>query len=82
MKKIQKIQQANLQALFCNKCGKEIRLLDGRPQEGVCSVEVRWGYFSRKDGELHSFDLCEDCYDAWVKQFALPVTAEEETELL
>ncbi len=82
MKKIQKMQQAKIQALFCNKCGKELVLADGSPREGVCSVEVSWGYFSRKDGETHSFDLCEDCYDAWVRQFALPVAVEEKTELL
>jgi ribosomal-protein-alanine N-acetyltransferase len=45
-------------------------------------VEKGWGYFSKKDGERHSFDLCEHCYDKIIETFALPVEAAEATELL
>lgn len=68
--------------IVCNKCGRE---LSGEPEllrEGVCSVRVEWGYFSRKDGETHQFHLCEDCYDALVKSFRIPVRIRERTELL
>ncbi len=37
-------------------------------QEDVLTVEKRWGYFSRKTGEI-IFDLCEDCYDDLVRIF-------------
>lgn len=82
MKKIQKLSQEVLQELVCNKCGKRIALKDGIPREGVCSVEIPWSYFSRKDGEIHRFELCEDCYDEWVARFTVPVEVIEETELL
>ncbi|NLL92600.1 MAG: hypothetical protein GX225_00420 [Clostridiales bacterium] len=41
-----------------------------------------WGYFSEKDGERHSFDLCEDCYDAMIKNFKIPICIEKRTELM
>ena len=34
------------------------------------------------DGETHTFDLCEACYDEWIRGFVIPVETEEETELL
>lgn len=82
MRKIQKSREGQLQELICNKCGKKLSLKQGRVMEGVCSVTVRWDYFSHKDGEVHSFDLCEDCYDELIAQFCFPVSIEEERELL
>lgn len=66
----------------CNHCGKEIKAEHDRIMEGVADITLRWGYFSKKDGEIHRFSICEECYDAWIKEFAIPVTIEEETELL
>lgn len=68
--------------IYCNKCKKQIKSSQGMEQEGVLRVEKTWGYFSGKDGEKHTFDLCEDCYDEIVKSFAIPVETEELTELL
>lgn len=68
--------------IYCNKCKKQIKTSHGIEQEGVLRVEKVWGYFSGKDGEKHSFDLCEDCYDEMIKEFAIPVEKEELTELL
>ena len=58
--------------------GKTVELPFG---EGL-SVEKTWGYFSGKDGERHSFFLCEDCYDRITAAFAVPVKIREVTELL
>lgn len=63
--------------LYCNGCGRKIEEEKGIIREGVLRVETRWGYFSRKDGEKHTFCLCEECYDKMVKMFVLPVTVEE-----
>ena len=41
-----------------------------------------WDYFSEKDGEVHSFDLCESCYDELTNQFKISVQVKERTELL
>lgn len=62
--------------IICNQCGKEIPVVNGVPREGVFSVDHTWGYFSEKDGEKHSFDLCEECYDAMLKGFCIPAEIE------
>ncbi len=63
---------------ICNGCGRPVIF----PQEEGLAVTKTWGYFSRKDGERHSFFLCEDCYDKLAAGFAVPVEIREETELL
>ncbi len=62
-----------LEKIICNKCGKEILVLRGVPQEDVLQVEKRWGYFSDKDNCVDQFDLCEECYDEFVKDFRIKI---------
>lgn len=62
--------------IICNSCKKEIKIVNGIPEEEVLSVEKRWGYFSNKDNEVHRFDLCEQCYDRMVQAFEIPVEME------
>ena len=50
--------------------------------EEFLHVEKEWGYFSGKDGEIQEFDICEACYDQWVKSFQIPVRTIEITELV
>lgn len=71
-----------LKRIVCNQCGRELELKNGIVQEGVFSGNARWGYFSGKDGERHTLDLCEKCYGTWIKGFLVPVTVEDETEFL
>ena len=66
----------------CNKCGKALLVENGVLKEGAFSTQVCFGYFSAKDGQKHEIDLCEDCYDDWTKEFQIPVTVSEQTELL
>ena len=70
-----------LETAVCNCCGKQLLIEKGILKEGICSVDVTWGYFSRKDTSIHHFDLCEDCYDRMTGQFVIPVKEEEETEV-
>lgn len=63
--------------LRCNRCGRKIKTEQDMIREGVLQVEWNWGYFSEKDGERHSFCLCESCYDRTIKDFVIPVTVEE-----
>ncbi len=66
----------------CNGCGKTVQT-GGKPPYGEgLAVTKTWGYFSGKDGERHSFFLCEKCYDKLVEGFVHPVDVSEETELL
>ena len=66
--------------LICNSCGKRIVSESGIIRENVCEVTQEWGYFSILYGEVHSFTLCESCYDEIIKKFKLPVTIREKTE--
>ena len=68
--------------MICNQCGKVWTAENGKETEDWLCVDKTWGYFSGKDGERHSFDLCEECYDRLIRGFALPVTVEERKELL
>lgn len=68
--------------IICNKCGKEWKADKGMIRTGVCTVETDWGYFSNKDGEHHQIDICEECYDEWIKTFCIPVSVTENTELI
>nr|WP_178631181.1 hypothetical protein [uncultured Mediterraneibacter sp.] len=77
MRQYQKKETKEIKKIICNRCGREIQAENGQPTAGVFSVDYQWGYFSEKDGETHRFDLCESCYDEWIKEFLIPVTVEE-----
>ena len=62
--------------IVCNQCGKEIPVVNGRAEEGVFSVDYTLGYFSEKDGERHSFDLCASCYYRVLASFLVPADIE------
>ena len=68
MRQYKKAETTELDKVFCNKCGKEIS-----KDAVLLHVKKRWGYFSGKDNEVHEFDLCEECYDAWIVDFSIPV---------
>ena len=50
--------------IYCNACGKKLDMI---PKANVCkehlSIKKEWGYFSGKDFMVHSFIICEQCYD-------------------
>lgn len=75
-------QDKRLMKVVCNKCGKTLRVEGGYLKEFCFAADAVFGYFSRKDGTAHHFDLCEDCYDEWTAQFQLPVEETENLELL
>ena len=82
MRKYSKKKKNKIIKMKCNFCGNEMKTDKGIVVEGVCSVDCSWGYFSGKDGETHSFDICEKCYDNMVKQFKIPADIKENRELL
>jgi len=66
-------EKKEINKIICNKCGKEIEFAGGIAREDYLSVDKCWGYFSSKDGQEDSFDLCEECYDALVESFSIPI---------
>ena len=71
-----------LTGVVCNRCGKKLVVNNGIVREGVTHIAVEWDYFSEKDGEEHGFDLCEECYDTLISEFAYPVSVTHKTELI
>ena len=80
--KMEDTMDKKVHEIYCNSCGKKIETTDNIKREDYLSIKKEWGYFSKKDGEIHSIFLCESCYDIWTKQFKLPVKVEKQTELL
>lgn len=81
MRKYQEGRARKVKEIICNCCGRALTFADEIPTEEACHIEVQWGYFSRKDGENHTIDLCEECYDNMVRNFAIPPEVESRTEI-
>ena len=71
-----------LESVICNGCGKKQVVERGILREGSFSVDYSWDYFSEKDGEIHHWDLCEECYDQLIRQFAIAPEIEEAVEFI
>lgn len=69
-------------AVYCNGCGKKLRMVQDIIREGAFFAEQQWGYFSQKDGEIHRFCLCEACYDKLCGNFVLPAEVRKVKEYL
>lgn len=70
------------QKVLCNKCGRELKQINGILHEDGLFVRKDWGFFSEKDLQIHKFNLCEACYDAMIGQFTIPVTVEDKEAAL
>ena len=68
--------------IVCNVCGKVIAERGAIPTADYLHVEKEWGYFSGKDGQKQEFDLCESCYDEWIRTLPIPATSREVTEFV
>ena len=82
MRKYKEDDEKKLVQVICNKCGKELIVDREIVKEGNFSITYGWGYFSHKDGQVHKFDLCEECYDYFINNFEIPVEVEERNELV
>lgn len=82
MRRYSNDNEKKLIQIICNQCKKELKIDNGYLKEGCFTADYSFGYFSRKDGTKHQFDLCEDCYDRLVAEFAVPVDSSQEKELL
>ncbi len=67
--------------MYCNACGRELKMEHGMLLEDAFEARKQWGYFSKKDTQMHSFVLCEKCYDQMVERFVCPPKVTEVTEL-
>ncbi len=81
MRKILKTDDILLE-MSCDCCKRKIKVENGIVKEGVFSIDYAWGYFSKKDGEIHSIDLCEECYDRIMIEEGIGVLKKDNTELI
>lgn len=82
MRRYEENQDLKLMRVVCNQCKRELKLENGYLKEGCYTADFIFGYFSKKDGTRHQFDLCEECYDKMVAAFQVPVDESEAKELL
>lgn len=75
-------ENGQLKKVICNSCKKELKLENGYLKEGCFSADYVFGYFSRRDGIRHRFDLCEECYNNVIAGFEIPAEELPENELL
>jgi hypothetical protein len=69
-------------SLYCNLCGKRLKVENGILKEDAFEATKEWGYFSKRDLEVHHFNLCEDCYNKFTSQFRIPVDVRKKLEAL
>lgn len=69
-------------SVTCNCCGKEMLVENGILKEGCFRGQNQFGYFSKRDGEAHSFDLCESCYEKITKNWKILPEVREASELI
>lgn len=74
--------EREVEAVICNRCGRSMKTENGILKEGCFRGDSVFGYFSRRDGKRHRFDLCEDCYNKIIADFAVAVEETDENELL
>ncbi|MBQ7915996.1 MAG: hypothetical protein IJ315_04325 [Firmicutes bacterium] len=58
----------------CNCCARLIQ------DEEYFSAVKHWGYRSPYDTEVHAMDVCTDCYEKWIRSFAVSPVLEEESQ--
>lgn len=82
MYKSRTVDSQEEQEIICNVCGKRIVTEHGILKEDVFEAWKEWGYFSRKDLEVHHFNICEDCYEKMISTFKIPVEVVQKKEML
>lgn len=70
------------EVFVCNCCGGKIAVADEIDKVDFLDVRKTWGYFSKWDGCIHQFHLCEKCYERMIQNWCYPPDEEEETELI
>ena len=82
MRKYLDENEAKPAVVVCNCCGKDLLIENGILKEECISVRHNFGYFGKRDGQIHLFDLCEDCYEKLTAGFKIPAEIQEQRELL
>ena len=55
------------EVFVCNCCGELIAAVDESDRAAFLDVRKAWGYFSKWDGCIHHFHICEKCYEKMIQ---------------
>ena len=50
--------------------------------EDYLHVKKEWGYFSKNDGKVWEFNICEECMHILEQELVIPIEKRDKTELL
>lgn len=67
--------------LFCNCCGRELKMEREQLVEDFFHLQKSWGYFSERDGTVQIADICENCMQQWIQGFQIQPDTAERTEI-
>ncbi len=82
MKKAENLNKGIDHPIYCNSCGKSLDIVNGILREDAFEATKEWGYFSKRDMEVHHFNLCEACYEKIISEFKIPVELRKKFEVL
>lgn len=82
MKRADNMQKGGDVPIYCNSCGKELKKENGILKEDAFEATKEWGYFSNRDMQVHSFNICEECYEKLIADFKIPVDVKKKLEVL
>lgn len=71
--KVVSVEKETIEEVYCNVCGEKIRKNSYNHVEDHLHVEKVWGFHSNKDGKKDEFDICQSCYEKWIKSFKISV---------
>ncbi len=82
MKRALNVKKSGEVPICCNSCGKVLKVENGILREDAFEATKEWGYFSKRDTEVHHFNLCEECYEKMIAGFKIPVEVKKKLEVL
>ena len=61
--------EKEIELVFCDKCGCDIGFDSNPCLIKGAFVHVDFGYGSNKDSLDYEFEICDDCFDVFIKSF-------------
>ncbi len=65
------VTKKQVKYILCNKCGKKINFKHKFKRQDYLDVKKNWGYHSDYDGQVHSFQICRECYKELINSFEI-----------
>jgi len=66
--RFKEITEEVIRSVSCDWCGEEFNETDA-----INSFSIHFGYGSKYDGDIYYFDICDDCFDKYLKDKASEV---------